>query len=316
MTTAAQVTKKLEGWGAENVRQIYLRQGAERAYGVMLGKVRELAGTLGKDHALGLALWETEAHEARVLACMVMDPAALTKKEARALIASVHYPILCDELVSRLVSEAPFAKELGESLREGKGDFERRAGWKILAERVAAGNEADPKAILDVLERAMPDAPFRVKEGMNYCLVQIGTKVPTLTERAVAIGKKLGVWDTRPIPKGCTSAYAPEWIAMLLARKSPEWKARAAEAVAVRDAALKAAKAEAKGGSVAAPKSRETKVAPGSTSKKVASKRAPSARRGATEKATSEKPRAKSSASTGPMKKKESKPKGPQRGGK
>ncbi|MBL9109294.1 MAG: DNA alkylation repair protein, partial [Myxococcales bacterium] len=96
------------------------------------------------------------------------------------------------------------------------------------------------------LEREMPDAPFLVKEGMNFCLVQLGTKIPSVTERAMEIGARMGVWDLRPIPKGCTSAYAPEWIAVLLARSSPAWKARAAEAVAVRDAALAAAKAAAR----------------------------------------------------------------------
>ncbi len=246
MASAARISKQLESWGAENVRQIYLRLGAEHAYGVPLAKVRGLASELGTDHALGLSLWETGAHEARILACMLLDPTALTEKAASALVMSSSYGVMADELVSRVLAEAPFVAKARDAWREAKNPLVQRVGWKLFAKSVETLDAVTIDATLTRLEREMPDAPFLVKEGMNFCLVQIGTRLATSTERAVAIGERLGVWDLRPIPKGCTSAYAPEWIAVLLAKKSPEWKTRAARAVTVRDAALKAAKAASK----------------------------------------------------------------------
>lgn len=243
---AAKVLKQLSARGTESVRQIYLRQGAPDAFGALMGQVRALAKTLGTNHALGLALWKAKQHEARVLACMLLDPGALTEKEARALLASAAYPVLVDELVGRVLVHAPFADALGEKWRKEKDELARRAGWKLLGARVTELAGLDAGAVLARIERELPAAPFRAKEGMNFCLVQLGTQFPAHTEQAVALGERLGVWDLRPIPRGCTSAYAPEWIAVLLARKSAAWKARAAKAVAVREQALAAARAAEK----------------------------------------------------------------------
>jgi hypothetical protein len=68
--------------------------------------------------------------------------------------------------------------------------------------------------------------------------------------------------DDDPKTSKCTSAYAPEWIAVLLAKKHPEWKARATRAVTVRDAALKAAKAASKTPKAAATKKADAPKAP------------------------------------------------------
>ena len=52
----------------------------------------------------------------------------------------------------------------------------------------------------------------------RQCLVEIGVHVETLRQRCIKIGERLGRLDDRPIPKGCTSSYAPEWIAAILKR--------------------------------------------------------------------------------------------------
>ncbi|MFN7133788.1 MAG: DNA alkylation repair protein [Myxococcales bacterium] len=81
--SARQVLKQLEAWGDDKVRQRYVRDGAgDNVFGVLMGRIRGLAQTLGTSHALGLELWESGNHEARILACMLLDPAALSEKQA------------------------------------------------------------------------------------------------------------------------------------------------------------------------------------------------------------------------------------------
>ena len=48
------------------------------ALGVRLPDVRQLAKTVGKDHALALQLWDTGIHEARILASLIADPKQTT----------------------------------------------------------------------------------------------------------------------------------------------------------------------------------------------------------------------------------------------
>ncbi|MFN7134351.1 MAG: DNA alkylation repair protein, partial [Myxococcales bacterium] len=119
---------------------------------------------------------------------------------------------------------APGAAALQGRWMEAKHELHRRAGWKLLAARIARGlaGDVDPDATLARIERELPAAPYRAKEGMNQCLVWIGLHVPGYTDAAIAVGERLGRWDPRPVPKGCTSSYAPEWIAAVLALKRGE----------------------------------------------------------------------------------------------
>ncbi|MFP2956769.1 DNA alkylation repair protein [Myxococcus sp. 1LA] len=237
--TLSQVMKQLESQGDEKVRQRYVRDGvSDNVFGVLLGKLRALAATLGTNHGLGLELWETGNHDARILACMLLDPSALTEKEARGLLEPLSNANLVDELVGRVLVHAPVAPKLEAKWMDGKKELPRRAGWKLLAGRIARGleKELDVGATLGRIERELPDAPYRVKEGLNFCLVWIGLHLPAYTSEAIAIGERLGRWDPRPIPKGCTSSYAPEWIAAALAlRKGEKTEARKAmEAAATK----------------------------------------------------------------------------------
>lgn len=228
--TLSQVMKQLEADGDAKVRERYVRDGAgDNVFGVLMGKIRGLATSLGTNHALGLELWATGNHEARILACMVLAPEALTEKEARALLEPLSTPSLVDELLGRVLVKAPVAEALRKRWMEAKAELPRRAGWKLLAGQIAGGtaSELDVKATLARIERELPTAPYRVQEGINYCLVWIGVHLPEYTKEATAIGERLGRWDPKPVPRGCTSWYAPEAIAAMLAmRKGEKTEAR------------------------------------------------------------------------------------------
>lgn len=230
--TLSQVMKQLETQGDEKVRQRYVRDGAgDNVFGVLLGKIRGLAEQLGTNHGLGLELWATGNHEARILACMLLDPAALTEKEARALLEPLSNPSLVDELVGRVLVHAPIAEALQVRWMDGAKELPLRAGWRLLAGRIARGfaKDLDVRATLARIERELPPAPYRVKEGINFCLAWIGIHLPAYTQEAIAVGERLGRWDPRPVPKGCTSSYAPEWIAASLAlRRGEKTEARKA----------------------------------------------------------------------------------------
>ena len=279
--TLSQVMQQLEAHGDEKVRQRYVRDGAgDHVFGVLLGKIRGLAQEIGTDHALGLELWATGNHEARILACMLLDPAALTEKQARALLEPLANPTLVDELVGRVLVHATVAGALQTRWMDGSEELPRRAGWKLLAGRIARGlaPDLDVEATLARVERELPTAPYRVKEGINQCLVWIGLHLPAYTGAAIATGERLGRWDPRPIPKGCTSSYAPEWIAAALALRNGEKTAarQAMEAAAAKKAAPPAKKSAAAKKAAPPAKTAATKKA---ATKKAATKKAPAPKR-------------------------------------
>ena len=53
----------------------------DKAIGVPMARIQAVAKALGRDHALAAALWETGVYEARMVACMIDDPAAVTPEQ-------------------------------------------------------------------------------------------------------------------------------------------------------------------------------------------------------------------------------------------
>jgi 3-methyladenine DNA glycosylase AlkD len=218
--TLAQIVKSLEKQADEKVRARYVRNGAgDNVFGVLLGPIRKLAETLGSNHELGLGLWETGNYEARTLACMVLDPDALTEKEARAMLEPLSHPLLADELVGRVLVHVPSAAKLQKRWMDGSAERLRRAGWRTFAGRIQHGTvkDLDVAGTLARIERELPPAPQPVQEGINYCLFRLGVHFPAHRGEVLAAAERLGRWDPRPVAKGCTSSYVPEWLPAWLA---------------------------------------------------------------------------------------------------
>ena len=61
--------------------------------------------------------------------------------------------------------------------------------------------------------------PDRLQWAMNECLAAIGIHHPQHRARAIAIGERLEVLKDYPTPPGCTSPFAPIWIAEIVRRQ-------------------------------------------------------------------------------------------------
>ena len=54
---------------------------SSKAVGIPLPELRKIAEVIQKNHKLALALWETNLHEARILASLVDEPPMVTKEQ-------------------------------------------------------------------------------------------------------------------------------------------------------------------------------------------------------------------------------------------
>jgi 3-methyladenine DNA glycosylase AlkD len=207
------VYTQLESWGSEATRRIYARQGAgDNQFGVTLGQLRGLAKKLKTDHALAMQLWATGNADAIILATMLMASDQLSEQEVEEMVKSITYYRLIDELTYNAIAKMPFADSLREKWVHAPEEMVGRAGWNLLIARILNKRATDlgiPR-ILCQIEAEMAAAPKRKQDSMNRCLVEIGTRLPEYTQRCIAIGEKLGRLDDTPVPKGCTSSYAPE----------------------------------------------------------------------------------------------------------
>lgn len=218
--TAAEILADLERKGSEATRRIYARQGVgDKFFGVKMGDLRAMAKALKKQHALGLALWDTGWYEARVLATLLLAPKQLTEVECVRMVESCDSTWIIDKLTDNVLRETKLAEALRERWIDSLDPLLGRAGWNLMIAAVQkdAKGALDLDALLARTEREIPLAPRPKKEAINQCLVMIGVYHPSHTDKAIAAGERLGRWDDRPVPKGCTSSYPPEWIPAAIA---------------------------------------------------------------------------------------------------
>ncbi|MCY0919446.1 DNA alkylation repair protein [Streptomyces sp. H27-G5] len=200
-------------------RAVNERHGDE--HGVNLGKLRALAKRLKTQQELACRLWETGDTAARLLTTLICRPKAFSHDELDAMVRDARTPKVHDWLVNYVVKKNPHAEELRRAWLADPDPVVANAGWALTTERVAKKPEdLDLVGLLDVVEAEMKDAPDRLQWAMNHCLAQIGIEHTEHRARAIDIGERLQVLKDYPTSPGCTSPFAPVWIAEMVSRQS------------------------------------------------------------------------------------------------
>ena len=191
-------------------------------HGVNLSRLRAVAKRVKTQHGLALDLWRTGDGAARLLAILVCRPKAFTVDELDAMVREARTPKVGDWLVGYVVKKSPHREPLRTAWMGDTDPLVAASGWTLTADRVMRGDVSglDLPGLLNSIEAEMKEAPDRLQWAMNTTLAQIGIGNPELREQAVAIGERLRVLEDYPTSPGCTSPYAPTWIAEMVRRQS------------------------------------------------------------------------------------------------
>ncbi|KJK45802.1 DNA alkylation repair protein [Streptomyces sp. NRRL F-4428] len=220
-TALADVMAELAGLEDPKARAVNEKHGDD--HGVNLGKLRAVAKRLKTQQELARELWGTQDTAARLLALLICRPKAFGRDELDAMLRGARAPKVQDWLVNYVVKKGPHAEDLRLAWSADPDPLVASAGWALTTERVAKRPEGlDLPGLLDVVEAEMKDAPDRLQWAMNHCLAQIGIEHPEHRARAVAVGERLEVLKDYPTSPGCTSPYAPVWIAEMVRRRSAQ----------------------------------------------------------------------------------------------
>ena len=228
MSTTAEVLDALAALEDPKIRAVNETHGDD--HGVNLTKLRAVAKDLKKNDELAAELWATGDTAARLVAILIMRPRAWDLEQLDAMLRDARVPKVHAWLVSYIVKKSPHAEVLRQSWFDDPDPVVASAGWALTSERVNRNPAGlDLPALLDTIEAKMADAEERLQWAMNETLSYIGIENPELRERAIAIGHRLGVLEDYPTPPGCTSPFAPSWIAEIVRRRSDESPTDAAD---------------------------------------------------------------------------------------
>ena len=150
----------------------------DKALGVPMAKMQAIAKALGRDHALAAALWETGVYEARMVACMIDDPAQVTPGQMDRWRADFDNWAIVDTVCFKLFDRAPHAFARVDAWATLNDEFGRRAAFALLACLALHGHgtDADYLARLPLIEAAATDERNFVRKGVNWALRAIGGK--------------------------------------------------------------------------------------------------------------------------------------------
>jgi len=212
---------KLSALGSEKVREMNAKNGSgDNQFGVKMGDIRALAKEIKLNPELAAELWASGNVDAMLLATLLFKPKLLSVDDLARMLGAVTYSQLVDWLGTNVIKLHPEKESVREKWMDSNHQMTARMGWSLTAERIVKDPEGlDLPKLLDRIEKEMGSAPAVVQWTMNYCLAETGINFPEHRSRAIAIGEKLGAFRDYPVSKGCTSPYAPIWIAEMVSRK-------------------------------------------------------------------------------------------------
>jgi len=201
-------------WTVEGALRVLERHGRKRnvegmarfgirakvVYGVSKPQLDEIVKRIGKNHALGLALWETGIHDARLLGMLISRPEEVTKEQMERWVRDFDNWDVCDGTCCHLFAETKPAWKKAFEWSNRKKEFEKRAGFALaafLAVHDKAASDAPFMKYLRVIEREAWDERNFVRKAVNWALRNIGKRNLRLNREAIRSAERIRKKGTR-----------------------------------------------------------------------------------------------------------------------
>ncbi len=206
--TAARAVRELERLGEKRNVEGMARFGirAKKVYGVSKPKLDELAREIGKDHELGMELWNTGIHDARILGALISEAEKVTATQMERWVKDFDNWDVCDGTCCHLFVFANAAWKKAFAWTRRKREFEKRAGFAMAAFLVVHDKKAADGVYLKFLkaiEREAWDERNFVRKAVNWALRNIGKRNLRLNRAAILSAERIRRQNTR----------AARWIA-------------------------------------------------------------------------------------------------------
>jgi len=185
--------------------------------GISTPPLRKLAKQIGKDHELALQLWKTGIHEARHVAIFIADPKQVTEKLMEQWLKDFDSWDTVDNCCGTLFEKTPWAFEKATEWTRRKKEFEKRAGFVMMAELAIHDKKSEDKKyeqFFPYLIAESHDERNFVRKAVNWALRQIGKRNERLCKKAIAVAKEIQ-------KKGNSSS---KWIAADALRELEKYK--------------------------------------------------------------------------------------------
>jgi 3-methyladenine DNA glycosylase AlkD len=166
----------------------------DNTLGVSIPVLRTMAKKIGKHHDLAAGLWKTGIHEAKILAGLIDDPKLVTSRQMDEWTHGFDSWDVCDQVCMNLFDKTKFAFEKAKTWTSHNPEYERRAGFSLMAALAVHDKKATDKDFIQffpLIEKYSGDERNFVKKAVNWALRQIGKRNHALCAHALAVAGNL-----------------------------------------------------------------------------------------------------------------------------
>lgn len=216
-----EVLAQLEAAGSEQTRKTYARHGIRgECFGVSYAVLGQLRKKIKVDDSLALELWASGIHDARILACMVMDTNKITRERLDAMVDVIDNYALAGEL-GDLIARSPLLMDVHNTWRFDAGEWRSAIGWRMVSAIAAKGDVSldAGHAYLAEIKAGVASAPNRTRLAMNSALIALGGHNVCLYEDVVACSGRIGPIQVDHGDTGCKTPDPVVYMQKMRARQ-------------------------------------------------------------------------------------------------
>ncbi len=173
---------------------------ATNSLGIYHSDLKEFAKKLPRDTDLAVRLFDSGIYEARLLCSKIFKPEHLTEVQMERWVKTFENWEICDSFCMGVFSKSKYAVPKAMEWSGRKSEFEKRAGFAIMAAYCIADKEAGNKVFeqfFPIIYRESIDGRLYVKKAVNWALRNIGKRNKDLNMMAISWAKKITMKDSK-----------------------------------------------------------------------------------------------------------------------
>ncbi len=191
-----QLLQELAGKASEKHKANVVRLGIPEAnsLGVPVPAIRALARSTPKSNELAWELWGTGIHEARLLACLIFEPATLSHEQLQLLVNDVRSWDLCDHLCGSVFLHDRYYPELISRWADAEATYEKRAAFALIATASTHARNLDNSLVtqwLELIEQQGADDRLHVKKAVSWALREVAHLDLSSRDTALAVATRM-----------------------------------------------------------------------------------------------------------------------------
>ena len=167
---------------------------SNNSLGIYHSELKKIAKEIGKDNELALQLFDSGIYEARILCSKIFKPKDVTVDLMEKWVKTFENWEVCDSFSMGLFAKSEFALEKILEWTKRKPEFEKRAGFTIMASYCMADKLSDNsifEPFFPIIKREANDERIYVKKAVNWALRNIGKRNTDLNKKAILVTQEI-----------------------------------------------------------------------------------------------------------------------------